>query len=111
MLSRSAASCSRVSPQDASRSALLSTSGARAPSCGTSGRASHVEAAPARAPLCRGARPLERPPDLARLLAEQPPREVHRFALELGSPSLDQRRQLVGGGLVREAIAPFGRPL
>jgi hypothetical protein len=54
--------------------------------------------------LCGGARLLERPRDLARLLAEEAPRELQRRALELGSPALDQRRQLARGGLVREAI-------
>ncbi len=58
-----------------------------------------------------GARLLERPRDLARLLAKDAPSEGHRLALELGSPALDQHRQLAGGGLVREAIAPLIGPL
>src|SRR4051812_12523661 len=66
-----------------------------------------VEAARACARLCAGARLLERPDDLPRLLAEEPTREVQRFALELGSSTLDQRLELARGGLVREAIAPL----
>jgi hypothetical protein len=36
---------------------------------------------------------------------------LQRRALELGSPALDQRRQLARGGLVREGIAPLIGPL
>jgi len=84
-----------------------------APGCETIGSCdARTSTAPTRTmPLCGGARPLERPRDLARLLAEDAPSKDDRLALELGSPTLDQRRQLAGSGLVREAITALRGPL
>jgi hypothetical protein len=54
---------------------------------------------------------LERPHQLARLVAEEAASEADRVALKLVSAALDQPGELADGRLVGEAIAPLTGPL